>query len=64
VRAEIEEAAQAALDTADRLIALLDQMDGNPDDEDDCEPSLGACEAHESQIVWLGGSDCDLEQDR
>jgi nucleoside 2-deoxyribosyltransferase len=28
VRRQIEEAAQAALDTADRLIAILDSMDG------------------------------------
>lgn len=64
-RAAIEEAAQAALDTADRLIALLDQMDGNPDDEDDgdAEPSLGAPENHVSQVVWLRGSDLDHEQD-
>lgn len=58
LRAEIEQAAQAALDQADRLIALLDRMDGNTDDEDgsDAEPSLGAPEGHESQIVWLRGS--------
>ncbi len=29
-REQIEVAAQAALDTADKLIAILDQMDGNP----------------------------------
>lgn len=33
VRAEIEEAAQFALDTADRLIALLDGMESEPDEE-------------------------------
>lgn len=65
VRAQIEEAAQAALDTADRLIALLDRMDGDTDDEDggDTEPSLGAPEGHASQVVWLRGSDLDHEQD-
>ena len=58
LRFELEQAAQAALDQADRLIALLDHMDGETDDEDggDAEPSLGAPEGHESQIVWLRGS--------
>ena len=61
----IEEAAQSALDTADRLIALLDQLDADPDREDDAdaEPSLGAPESHASQIVWLRGSSSDCEQD-
>ena len=66
IRSQIEEAAQAALDTADRLIALLDTMEGNADDEDggDAEPSLGAPENHHaSQIVWLRGSSSDVEQD-
>lgn len=63
LRAEIEQAAQAALDQADRLIALLDSLDGNSDDEDsgDAEPSLGAPEGHDSQVVWLRGGDRDLE---
>lgn len=63
LRAEIEAAAQAALDQADRLIAILDGLDGNADDEDgaDAEPSLGAPEGHASQIVWLRGGDRDLE---
>lgn len=66
VRRQIEEAAQAALDTADRLIALLDRLDGDSDREDgaDAEPSLGAPENHHaSQIVWLRGSSSDAEQD-
>jgi hypothetical protein len=66
VRRQIEEAAQAALDTADRLIALLDSMEVNAEDEDggDAEPSLGAPENHHaSQIVWLRGSSSDREQD-
>ena len=65
VRRQIEEAAQAALDTADRLIALLDHLDGDEDREDgaDAEPSLGAPENHHaSQIVWLRGSSTDCEQ--
>lgn len=63
LRVELEQAAQAALDQAERLIALLDRMDGEPDDEDggDAEPSLGAPEGHESQIVWLRGSASDDE---
>lgn len=63
LRLELEQAAQAALDQAERLIALLDRMDGETDDEDggDAEPSLGAPEGHESQIVWLRGSNRDLE---
>lgn len=33
VRAEIEEVTQLSLDTADQLIALLDEMHGNFDEE-------------------------------
>ncbi|WP_342150403.1 hypothetical protein [Methylorubrum sp. SB2] len=63
LRAEIEAAASAALDHADALIAILDRLDEEPDDEDgaDAEPSLGAPEGHASQVVWLRGADCDLE---
>ena len=63
VRAQVERAAQAALDTADRLIAILDRWDGDADLEDggDDEPSLGAPEDHASQIVWLRGGGADLE---
>ena len=66
LRAEIEAAAQAALDHADALIAILDRMDGEADDEDsaDGEPSLGAPEGHASQVVWLRGTGRDLELDR
>ncbi len=62
-REQIEVAAQATLDTADKLIAILNEMDGDPDLEDgaDDEPSLGAPEGHVSQIVWLRGSDTDHE---
>ena len=66
IRNQIEEAAQAALDTADRLIALLDGMEGDTDREDgaDAEPSLAAPENHHaSQVVWLRGSSSDAEQD-
>lgn len=62
-REQIEVAAQAALDTADKLIAILNEMDGDPDLEDgaDDEPSLGAPEGDASQVVWFRGGDRDLE---
>ncbi len=46
LRASLEEAAQTALDAADRIIAVLDHMDGDADLEDgaDTEPSLAAPE--------------------
>ncbi len=34
LRASLEEAAQTALDAADRIIAVLDRMDGDADHED------------------------------
>ncbi|MHC1999531.1 hypothetical protein ACYQR9_03690 [Methylobacterium sp. CM6241] len=64
IRTEIEAAAVAAMDAADRLIAILDGLDGDEDLEDggDAEPSLGAPEQHHgSQVVWLRGSDSDRE---
>ena len=63
-RRVIEEAAQAALDTADNLLAILDRMDGDADAEDggDAEPALAAPEnRHGSQVVWLRGNDADRE---
>lgn len=62
-REQIEVAAQAALDTADKLIAILNEMDGDPDLEDAPTTSrpLGAPEDHASQVIWLRGSDLDLE---
>ena len=66
MRAQIEAAAQSALDTAEKLIAILDQMDGNPDEEDggDAEPSRGAPEGHVAPLTWLRGTTRDLEIDR
>ena len=64
LRASLEEAAQTALDAADRIIAVLDRMDGDTDLEDgaDAEPSLAAPENHTgSQVVWMRGNDADLE---
>lgn len=66
MRAQIEAALEAALTTVDHLVAVLDQMDGNPDEEDggDAEPSLGAPEGHVAQLPWLRGTTRDLELDR
>ena len=64
LRASLEEAAQTALDAADRIIAVLDRMDGDTDDEDggDAEPSLAAPEnATGSQVVYMRGGDRDGE---
>ena len=58
IRAQLENA-------VDRLIAILDRLDGDPDAEDggDAEPSLAAPEGHASQIGWCRGGDADLERD-
>ncbi|MCJ2102797.1 hypothetical protein [Methylobacterium sp. E-046] len=64
LRASLEEAAQTALDAADRIIAVLDRMDGDTDVEDgaDAEPSLAAPEnVAGSQVVYMRGSDRDGE---
>ncbi|MCJ2118780.1 hypothetical protein MKK65_19790 [Methylobacterium sp. J-001] len=64
LRASLEEAAQVALDAADRIIAVLDRMDGDPDLEDgaNAERSLAAPENHTgSQVVWMRGNDQDRE---
>lgn len=65
VRAELEQLGHATFDIVERIVALLDQMDGDPDREDggDAEPDLGAPEEHGNQIVWLRGTTRDLEQD-
>jgi hypothetical protein len=56
LRATLEQAAE-------RIIALLDAIDGDPDIEDsgDLEPSLGAPEGDGSQIGWMRGTDTDCE---
>jgi hypothetical protein len=64
LRASLEEAAQIALDAADRIIAVLDRMDGDADHEDagDDEPSLAAPEnATGSQVVYMRGNDQNRE---
>jgi hypothetical protein len=56
LRATLEQAAE-------RILDILDAMDGDPDLEDgaDDEPSLGAPEGDGSQIGWMRGGDRDLE---
>ncbi|GJD32835.1 hypothetical protein PMNALOAF_4114 [Methylobacterium adhaesivum] len=57
MRAQIE-------DAIERLLAILDALDGEADLEDgaDAEPSLGAPEnPHGSQASWMRGSDTDCE---
>lgn len=52
------------LDAADRIIAVLDSMDGDTDHEDggDAEPSLAPPEnVTGSQVVYMRGSDRDGE---
>ena len=64
LRASLEEAAQIALDAADRIIAVLDSMDGDAELEygADDEPSLAAPEnATGSQVVYMRGNDQDRE---
>jgi hypothetical protein len=64
IRVSLEEAAQVALDAADRIIAVLDRMDGDLDLEDggDAEPTLAAPENHTGpQVVWMSGNDEDRE---
>ncbi|EIZ81914.1 hypothetical protein WYO_5502 [Methylobacterium sp. GXF4] len=66
IRASLEAAAQVALDAADRIIAVLDRMDGDPDFENgvDAEPSLAVAENYTgSQVTWLRGSDQDQEEE-
>lgn len=66
LRASLEEAAQTALDAADRIIAVLDRMDGDADRKDggDTEPSLAAPENNEgSQVVYMRGGDQDREEE-
>jgi len=64
LRASLEEAAPTALDAADRIIAVLDRLDGDADYEEtgDAEPSLAAPEnTTGSQVVYMRGSDQDRE---
>ncbi|MCJ2035774.1 hypothetical protein [Methylobacterium sp. J-068] len=62
-REEFQRLADLALDVVDRIVAILDAVDGDPDLEPDAdaEPSLGAPEGQVNQTVWLRGGDRDLE---
>ena len=64
LRARIEAAAEVAVDTAERLFAILDRWDGDADLEPDAdaEPSLAAPENHhDTQVGWCRGNDGDRE---
>ncbi|MCJ2098004.1 hypothetical protein [Methylobacterium sp. E-046] len=64
--ASLEEAAQVAVEAADRIIAVLDRMNGDADDEDggSAEPSLAAPENPTgSQVVYMRGNDRDREEE-
>lgn len=52
----IELAIEQALDATARLIAFLDDMDGDTDAEDDdtAEPKLSALITGDAQIRWAG----------
>lgn len=56
LRNRIERALEEALDTAARLIAYLDDLDGDPDAEDDgtAEPVLAALVTGDAQTRWAG----------
>lgn len=56
LRHRIERALEEALDTAARLIAFLDDLDGDPDTEDDgtAEPTLAALVTSDTQTRWAG----------
>lgn len=73
-REKFERLAELSLDIVDLIVGMLDEEDGdldfetvdpNLEDGADAEPSLSAPENHHtSQVVWLRGSDRDLEIDR
>ncbi|KQO45472.1 hypothetical protein [Methylobacterium sp. Leaf85] len=68
-RQEFERLAELVLDIVDRIVALLDEADGDPDWEADAdfepdadgEPSLGAPDRHKCQVGWFRGGSSDLE---
>ena len=64
-REEFQRLADLALDVVDQIVAILDAADGDADLEDggDAEPSLGAPDENESQVIWLRGTTRDLESD-
>lgn len=56
LRRRVELAIEQALDSASRLIAFLDDLDGDVEAEDDgiAEPSLAAMVVTDAQIRWAG----------
>lgn len=65
-RDHVERMVDAALEFAERAIAVLDDLDGDADRETggDEEPSLAAPERpYDPQIVWSRGADDDRERD-
>ncbi|MCJ2102243.1 hypothetical protein MKK82_25865, partial [Methylobacterium sp. E-046] len=66
LRASLEEAVQIAVDAADRIIAVLDSLDGDANDQGcgDADPSLAAPEnVAGSQVVYICGTDAGRETD-
>jgi hypothetical protein len=58
LRAHLEEAAQTALDAADKIIAALDRIDGA---DDEADPPLTAMAAHAGQVVQLREAPAPVE---
>lgn len=63
-REEFERLAELSLDIVDRIVALLDDADGDADLEPnaDREPSLAAPIGGPCQIGWARGGDRDREK--
>lgn len=59
LRRRITASLEAALDAVDRLVLLLDDLDGDPDAEDDgsAEPELAALVDEGAQSRWAGFDD-------
>lgn len=59
LRREISASLEAALDAVDRLMLLLDALDGDPDAEDDggAEPAFAALVQADAQLRWAGFDD-------
>lgn len=59
LRRQISASLEAALDAVDRLVLLLDALDGDPDAEDDgtAEPPLAALVDEGAQLRWAGFDD-------
>ena len=62
-REEFQRLADLALDVVDQIVAILDAADGDADFEPDAdtEPWLAAPIGSDCQVIWMRGSDRDLE---